>query len=64
MADIVNLRQARKRRSRSERERAAETNRLQHGRTGAEKKQSSLERDLSDKRLAAHRREPGMGEDR
>ena len=65
MADIINLRQARKRRTRSEKERAAETNRAQHGRTVVEKKQSSLQRELSDKRLAAHRREqPDGGEDR
>ncbi len=36
--DIINLRQYRKRKSREEKEKAAEANRIEHGRTKAEKK--------------------------
>lgn len=45
-ADIVNLRQFRKRTERAEKERQAEQNRLSHGRTKAEK---SLTRALNEK---------------
>lgn len=38
MGELVNLRQARKKRNRREKERAAENNRVQFGRTKAEKK--------------------------
>ncbi|MBO6673907.1 MAG: DUF4169 family protein [Rhizobiales bacterium] len=37
MAEIVNLRQARKAKARSQKEKVAETNRALHGRTKAEK---------------------------
>lgn len=37
MADVVNLRQFRKRNERAEKEKTAEQNRLAHGRTKAEK---------------------------
>ena len=55
-ADIVNLRQARKRKHRDEKARQAEANRLTHGRTKAEKNltktinEKSL-RDLEQRRL-------------
>ena len=45
-ADIVNLRQFRKQKARSEKEKSAEANRLQFGRTKAEK---NLTRALNDK---------------
>ncbi|SOC85194.1 protein of unknown function [Ensifer adhaerens] len=45
-ADVVNLRQFRKRAERAEKERTAEQNRLSHGRTKAEK---SLTKALNDK---------------
>lgn len=45
-ADIVNLRQARKHKARSEKDKAAEANRLQFGRSKSEK---SLTRALNDK---------------
>ena len=50
-ADIVNLRQFRKAKIRSEREAAAEQNRVSHGRTKAEK---SLTRALNDKDARQH----------
>ncbi|MCW3477575.1 DUF4169 family protein [Limobrevibacterium gyesilva] len=37
MAEIVNLRQARKRQARAEADAAARENRVRHGRTGAQK---------------------------
>lgn len=58
MAEIVNLRQARKRKNRDERERVAEANRLAHGRTRAERKQSEIEKARADKHLDGHNRRP------
>ena len=46
MADVVNLRQFRKRAERAEKEKSAEQNRLAHGRTKAEK---SLTKALNEK---------------
>lgn len=64
MADIVNLRQARKRKRRGEKERIAEANRLAHGRSGAETREARLTRKLDETRLEGHRRQPsGDGED-
>jgi hypothetical protein len=57
MAEIVNLRQARKHKRRDEKERSAAENRRAHGRTGAEKKSADLAKKLDDKRLSQHRRE-------
>jgi hypothetical protein len=63
MADIVNLRQARKDRARAERERLAAANRALHGRSKAEK---ALEKDGRERRRAfldGHRRDrPDDGE--
>jgi hypothetical protein len=50
-ADIVNLRQFRKAKVRSEREAVAEQNRISHGRTKAEK---SLTRALNEKDARQH----------
>ena len=57
MAEIVNLRQARKRKRRDENGRAADENRRAHGRTAAEKTETRLVKSLAYKRLEAHRRE-------
>ncbi len=51
MAEIINLNRFRKARARAEREAQADTNRLLHGRTKAEKTQTSAERRLTDRRL-------------
>ena len=60
MADIVNLRQARKQKARDEKVRAAEQNRALHGRSKGEKQRDRLIADKSDKFVAGHRREkPG-----
>lgn len=57
MAEIINLRSARKAKARSEKEAAAEANRIKFGRTKAEKQQSAAEKALADKKLDSHKRE-------
>jgi hypothetical protein len=57
MAEIVNLRQARKRNRRDEKERSADENRRVHGRSAAEKTHTRLANELADKRLEGHRHE-------
>ena len=57
MAEIVNLRQARKRKRRREKEEAADANRAAFGRSGHEKAATRLTQDLDGRRLDAHRRE-------
>jgi hypothetical protein len=56
MAEIVNLRQARKRKARAERERTAEANRLKFGRPKAEKEHSRLEEARAQRTHEGHRR--------
>ena len=55
-ADIVNLRQHRKRKARAEREAAAAENRVRFGRSKAERMHSEAERDLGERRLDGHRK--------
>lgn len=57
MAEIVNLRLARKRKVRAEGERLAETNRLLHGRTRAERQRDKIEAERTSAKLEAHRRD-------
>ena len=57
MAEVVNLRQARKRKRRDDKERAAAAKRLLHGRTAAERARSRLEQELGEKRFEDHRRD-------
>jgi hypothetical protein len=59
MADVINLRQARKRKRRADGEAEAAENRVRHGRSAAEKARLSAERSREDKGLEAHRREGG-----
>jgi hypothetical protein len=54
MADIVNLRRARKDKARRDREAQASANRAAHGRTGAEKRASRLEEERARRQHAAH----------
>lgn len=58
MADIVNLRQARKQRTRDKKLRVAEQNRALHGRSKAEKQRDRLIADKADKFVAGHRLDP------
>jgi hypothetical protein len=57
MAVIVNLRLARKRKARAEKEEVAQRNRLAHGRTKAEKEHERLAAEKSRKLLDDHLRE-------
>jgi hypothetical protein len=59
MAEIVNLRQARKRKARKEKERTAEQNRAIHGRSKAERQQMQVLADKSNAFLEGHRRKGG-----
>ncbi|MGO4833444.1 DUF4169 family protein [Rhizobiaceae sp. 2RAB30] len=57
MAEIVNLRMARKKKARNEKERIAEQNRFVHGRSKAEKLQAEAEAGKVSAFLDGHRRE-------
>lgn len=57
MADIVNLRQARKRKARADAARLADANRILHGRTKAERAATRAERDRHEAALDGARRE-------
>jgi len=59
VAEIVNLRQARKRRARAEKDAQAEQNRLSFGRTKAEREASAAKAELEARRLEGHRRDGG-----
>ena len=58
MAEIINLRRARKQRARAEREAEAETNRARHGRTKAEKQHDATDQERHERSLDGHRIEP------
>ena len=51
MAEIINLRNARKQKARAEKATQAEQNRIKFGRTKAEKKLTAAEQALADKRI-------------
>jgi hypothetical protein len=55
MAEIVNLRRARKARDRASSEAQAEQNRIAFGRTKAERKLTEAEKTLAERRLEGHR---------
>jgi hypothetical protein len=57
MAEIVNLRQARKQKARTDKDAAAAQNRAAFGRTKAEKQKSSTEKTIADKLVDAHKRD-------
>jgi hypothetical protein len=57
MADIVNLRQARKQKARIEKDRLASKNRALHGRTKAEREHDRLTADKAENFVAGHRRD-------
>lgn len=57
MAEIINLRLARKARTRIDNETLAAENRVRFGRTGEERRRLEAEEDLSKRRLEGHRRE-------
>lgn len=55
MADVINLRRARKAIKRTEKEKTAAANRQLHGEPGHVKKQRKLEKRLDSSRLDGHR---------
>lgn len=57
MAEIVNLRLARKRKARAEKDVDAAENRVRFGRTRAERERLEAEERLAAKRLDAHKRD-------
>ena len=57
MAEVVNLRQARKRKARDEKEAAAQVNRAAFGRTKSEKELNKAKLALEKKALDEHKRE-------
>ena len=59
MVEIVNLRQARKRKLREDRERMADENRARFGRGKAEATRDTAQRALDKARLDGHRRDDG-----
>jgi hypothetical protein len=58
VADIVNLRQARKRKARDARDKAADANRIAHGRSRSEKSLAAAQNRLMENRLDQGRIEP------
>jgi hypothetical protein len=59
MAEIINLRRARKAKERGEREASAQENRRRFGRTKAEKAKEAAEREKAARTLDDHRRDRG-----
>lgn len=57
MAEIINLRSARKQKARSAKETEAAENRLKFGRTKAEKDLAKAKSELDGRRIDAHKRE-------
>jgi hypothetical protein len=57
MAEIVNLRRARKAKGRAEKEKAADANRVLHGTPKAVRKLSEAQKNKAEQRLAEHRLE-------
>ncbi|MCW6508509.1 DUF4169 family protein [Lichenifustis flavocetrariae] len=62
MADVINLRQVRKNRLRTEKAAAADANRVAFGRTKAEKKATALQNSQTERLLEGHRRETPSGD--
>ena len=63
MADVVNLRAARKRGQRQQAEREAATNRLAHGRPKSERKLETVRREKASRDLDFHRIEMGEADE-
>ena len=57
MAELINLRQARKAKAKAQKEKAAETNRILHGTPKAVRKLSEARKDKAEQHLAGHRLE-------
>jgi hypothetical protein len=59
MADIINLRTARKQAERQKNEKRAEANRLAHGVSRNDRTRADADRELAVRRLDGHRRDDG-----
>ncbi len=59
MGEVVNLREARKRRKRAEKDQAAAENRAKFGRTKGQKQKDAADAEKSVRDLEGHRRDPG-----
>jgi uncharacterized protein DUF4169 len=57
MAELINLRNARKQKARAEKEKTAAANRVLHGTPKALRKLSDAQKDQTDQRLSGHRLE-------
>jgi hypothetical protein len=57
MAEIVNLRLARKKRARADKETRASENRVAFGRSKAERQATNAENEIAQRRLDLHRRD-------
>ena len=57
MAEIINLRTARKQKARAAKAEQAEQNRRLHGRTKAERQLQATEQSMADRHLDAHKRD-------
>lgn len=55
MAEIINLRRARKQKARAEADKTAEQNRISFGRTKAERSLAEAERDKATRHIDGHR---------
>ena len=64
MAEIINLRRARKAKARAEKEKAAEVNRVAHGTPKALKKLEQARQEKAKERLSGHRLEEDEDEDK
>lgn len=62
MAEIINLRRARKQRARQDAETQAQQNRVSFGRSKAERRLTEAERDKATRALEGHRRPGEDGE--
>ena len=57
MADIINLRNARKQKARADKDAQAQQNRILFGRTKAEKFKQAAEKALADKHIDGHKKD-------
>jgi hypothetical protein len=60
VAELINLRMARKQRARAEKEASAQQNRIRHGRTASERNRLGTEQAAAERRLDSH----DLGSDR
>ena len=58
MAEIINLRMARKQKARAEKDVQAQQNRILFGRTKAEKLKQAAEKAQADRHIDGHRKDP------